>query len=71
MNSQKRQSFPFQAPDISLSDAICWILLDYRQRGASASMPEILEKLRAEFPGLRVQHMTQTTLHKAERDILK
>ena len=60
-----------QGPSISLSDAICWILWEFKQTGQAANMPEIIAKIAADFPSIPVsKHMT-ATVHKALGSLIR
>jgi len=63
---------PFQqGPSLSLQDAICWILLHFKQTGKAANMHNIIEKVVADFPGLSTsKHMT-ATVHQALGVLIK
>ena len=60
-----------QGPSISLCDAICWILWEFKQTGQAANMPEIIAKIAADFPSIPVsKHMT-ATVHKALGSLIR
>lgn len=62
--------FP-QGPSLSLPDAICWILLHFKQAGKAANMHNIIQKVISDFPGLSVsKHMT-ATVHQALGALIK
>jgi len=62
--------FP-QGPGLSLPDAICWILLHFKQTGKAANMHNIIQKVISDFPGMTVtKHMT-ATVHQALGTLIK
>ena len=63
---------PFhQGPSISLTDAICWILLKSQHRRVASNMPEIIEKINTEFPSIAITKHMSATVHKALGTLIK
>ena len=56
---------------VSLQDAICRILLQYRQSGTPANMPDIIQRLASEFPSLSLGRHTTATVHRALGTLIK
>ena len=63
---------PFhQGPGVSLSDAICWILLEFRKQEKAGNMPEIIERITKDYPGVLAHQHVSATIHKALGALIK